>query len=266
MKVHARRGNFLFIPQGPILASGEKILNFKFLIFKQLVEKFKEIAKEEKVGFIRISPILNDTEENKEIFKDLGFKPAPIHMHAEITWTLKLTPSEEKLLMGMRKTTRNLIRRAAKEGVVIETGTSDRDIEIFNNLYQETVKKHNFTPFDLTYLKKQVIILSKDDAVHVIRLKSSKTFLEKRYTLPRVIFGRVFFYYSPKIVKIMASALSIADSFPLEKIRRGNFWVFILRACSMMVKRAIPIKNYNCRSDRYIVVPRRKYLHSIVFG
>lgn len=173
IKVHAKRGNFLFVPQGPVLASGEKIFNFsfdpelrtegQFSIFKHLTEKLKKIAKQEKVSFIRISPLLEDTEENKKLFKGLGFRPAPIHMHAETTWTLDLSPSENELLMGMRKTTRNLIRRAMKEGVQVTIGSSERDVEIFNTLYQETVKKHNFTPFSLTFLNNQVRIMTETE-------------------------------------------------------------------------------------------------------
>ncbi len=158
LKVHARRGNFLFIPQGPIFAESKNWADHK-QILNILLEILKKIARHEKASFIRISPILADTPQNRELFKRLGFRPAPIHMHAETTWTLDLTPSEDELLMGVRKTTRNLIRRAVKEGVKIESATSEQSVETFHKLYIETVKKHNFTPFSLTYLSKQVRIL-----------------------------------------------------------------------------------------------------------
>ena len=177
IKIHARRGNFLFVPHGPIFqncharpvsrygvnSSGhpdlDSCLRRNDNASKILVGKFKEFAKQEKASFIRVSPLLENTEENKAMFKNLGFRTAPIHMHAETTWTLNLESSEDVLLMGMRKTTRNLIRRAIKEGVEIKMGTGERDVEIFNNLYKETVSRHIFTPFSWTYLKNQVKIL-----------------------------------------------------------------------------------------------------------
>ena len=158
VKVHARRGNFLFIPHGPI---GDK------RILPVFIDEIKRLAKQEKVGFIRISPLLQDVEENEKSFRDLGFRPAPIHMHAETTWTLSLQPSEEEILADMRKTTRNLIRRAQKENVTIKTGTSDENIEIFYDLYRETVKKHNFTPFSLASIKNQVKILSHNSEANI---------------------------------------------------------------------------------------------------
>jgi lipid II:glycine glycyltransferase (peptidoglycan interpeptide bridge formation enzyme) len=150
IKVHARRGTFLFVPHGPL---GDKA------VLPLLVDEIRELAKQEKVSFIRISPLLEDNAANKKLFSELGFRPAPIHMHAETTWTLDLTPSEDELLGNMRKTTRNLIRRAQKEGVEVRMARGEQDVELFNTLYQETVKKHHFTPFLLTYLKKQVIMM-----------------------------------------------------------------------------------------------------------
>ena len=41
--------------------------------------------------FIRIAPIFENTPENQKIFSDLGFKKAPIYMHAERLWILNLT-------------------------------------------------------------------------------------------------------------------------------------------------------------------------------
>ena len=161
IKVHARRGNFLFIPHGPVGDAG--VLRSP-RASGELLQALKKLAKQEKVSFIRISPLLEDTQENRDLFKQLGFRPAPIHMHAETTWTLDLTISEDELLMDMRKTTRNLIRRAVKDGVKIESATSDQSVEIFYKLYMDTVKKHHFTPFSLTYLTKQVRILEETTA------------------------------------------------------------------------------------------------------
>ncbi len=66
--IKARRGSFLFAPHSPFIS-------------KEFLKKAKEIAGQEHAKFIRISPVMENTEENNRIFKDLGFIPAPTHMH-----------------------------------------------------------------------------------------------------------------------------------------------------------------------------------------
>ncbi|MCX6765288.1 MAG: peptidoglycan bridge formation glycyltransferase FemA/FemB family protein [Candidatus Nealsonbacteria bacterium] len=136
--VKAKRGTFLFLPHGPVCRP-----NFEKEVIKILLEKLKEIAKAEKADFIRISPIWQRNAENEDIFRKLGFKEAPIHMHPEVTWELDISKDEEELLKGMRKTTRYLIRQAEKN-VDIQILKSERkeDLNEFKRIYDETVKRH----------------------------------------------------------------------------------------------------------------------------
>ena len=150
IKVKARRGTFIFVPHGP------NIINSKSQILNTLLIKLKEIAKQEKAHFIRIAPIWQRNEENIKIFRDLGFIPAPIHIHPEITWELDVRPSEEELLMNMRKTTRYLIRQAQKNTDIEIIKSNDiKDLERFSDLLDKTADRHHFVPFSLNYLKNQ---------------------------------------------------------------------------------------------------------------
>lgn len=225
IKVHARRGNFLFVPHGPIVKlSGSDLDSF----LKIFVEKFKEIAKEEGVNFIRISPILEDSDENRKLFKDLRFRPAPIHMHAETTWSLDLTQDENALFMNMRKTTRNLIRRSVKEGVIIKSGTSNDGVETFNSLYKETVVKHGFTPFSLAYLKNQVKAFSENDNIKIFTAMYNNEPIASAIV---VFYGNSAFYHhgasSSKYPKVPAAYLLQWEVIK-EARKRGyklyNFW------------------------------------------
>jgi len=230
IKIHARRGNFLFIPHGP-LGDREALL--------VLINKAKELAKREKTNFIRVSPLLEDTAENRKVFRELsfsarggpasGWRPAPIHMHAETTWTLDLTPNEDELLMGMRKTTRNLIRRAMKDGVEVKSGTREDDIEIFNNLYKETVKKHNFTPFSLEYLRSQIQTFAKSDAVTVFTAYYQNEPLASAII---VFYGNsAFYHHGASIQSKIPAAYLLQWEAIREAKRRGhrlyNFWGII---------------------------------------
>lgn len=221
-KVHAKRGNFLFIPHGPLIRQDCE----EQAILEILINELKKLGEQKDISFIRISPILEDTQENRNLFTQFGFRPAPIHMHAETTWTLDLTPSEEELLAGMRKTTRNLIRRAVKEGVEIREGTSEKDVEIFNTLYQETVAKHHFTPFSLPYIKSQIKIFGVDNHGKIFTAWHNNEPLASAVV---IFYGNSAFYHhgASRVSKIPAAYLLQWEAMREAK-RRGhafyNFW------------------------------------------
>jgi Uncharacterized protein involved in methicillin resistance len=162
IKIKSRRGSFLFIPHGPIFNQNK---NEKIKI-KNYIEKIKNylitLSKKENYWFIRVAPVLEDREDYQKIFADLGFKKAPIYMHAETTWELPLiNKTEEELLSAMRKTTRYLIKKAARDGVLIEKTTDPKALKIFYSLYQETAKREKFTPFSFDFIKKEFAAFSK---------------------------------------------------------------------------------------------------------
>jgi len=164
IKIQAKRGTFLFLPHGPVL----RTRNSKFQILNALLNGLKEIAKQEKASFIRVAPIWEKTKENIEIFRNLGFKEAPIHIHPELIWHLDITLPPEELLMKMRKTTRYLIRQGLKnKEIEIYQSKDIKDIEIFNRLYQQTAKRHDFVPFSLDYLKNEFLTFLLDNQISV---------------------------------------------------------------------------------------------------
>lgn len=152
LKIKSKRGNFLFVPHGPVIDPKENNSHLK-IILENLVEYLKHLAKEENFSFIRIAPIVENTENNRKLFSGLRFKTAPIYMHAERTWVLDLNKSEEMLLSEMRKTTRYLIKRADREGVVIEQRTDEKSFEEFMRIYKETADREHFVPFSLSYIR-----------------------------------------------------------------------------------------------------------------
>jgi lipid II:glycine glycyltransferase (peptidoglycan interpeptide bridge formation enzyme) len=167
IKILAKRGNFLFVPHGPIIKF--QIPNFKFQILKFLLEELKKLAKKEKCDFIRIAPIFERNEENEKIFKELGFREAPIHIHPEITWELDISIPEEELLKGMRKTTRYLIRQAIKnKEIEILRSEKIEDLKEFNKIYRETAKRHRFVPFSFDYLKDEFLAFKDDKQILII--------------------------------------------------------------------------------------------------
>jgi len=152
--VRAKRGTFLLVEHGPVLKS--KIQSPKSKILKEFLEYLKEIGKKEKAGFIRVCPIWERTEDNEKVFKELGFRNAPIHVRPEVSWLLDIDKPEEELLRDMRKTTRYLIRQAGDNAdIEIAKSNNQADVGIFNEIYQATGGRANFVPFSFNYLKNE---------------------------------------------------------------------------------------------------------------
>ncbi len=166
IKIKARRGTFLFVPHGPTVKE-QKIGN-KEQILEILLDELKVIAKEEKASFIRIAPIWERNKENIKIFRDLKFRKAPIHMHPEVTWELDIALPEEQLLMGMRKTTRYLIKQAQKNPDIEVLKTENiENLKKFNEIYCATAKRHHFVPFSLDYLENQFSSFLEDSQISI---------------------------------------------------------------------------------------------------
>lgn len=155
--VSARRGKFLFVPHGPLLAKASE------RYFSQVLDFLKETAQEAGLSFLRISPWLEASEKNKLLFKKFGFRPAPSLMHAEETWLIGIDKDEGALLGEMRKTTRNLIRRGQKEGVEIIKSRSLEDVKYLYDLQLETAKRSRFVPFSKKLLELEIETFAKDD-------------------------------------------------------------------------------------------------------
>ncbi len=172
IKISAKRGRFLFVPHGIVTSHKLQVISSTY---NELLEGFihflKGVAGEERCSFIRISPIVLKTPENEKAFRDLGFRQAPMHMHAELMWLLDVTPSEEELLKNMRKTTRYEIKKAEREGVEVVHGTSPEHFETFLKLYGSTADRQHFHAFSREYLKQELEAFQKDDQIEIFLAK-----------------------------------------------------------------------------------------------
>ncbi len=149
VSTHAKRGNFLFVPYGPVCTKGHEG------IIPILLQHIKAFGKKSGYVFLRISPYEESSPQGTAFWKELGAKPAPMHVLAETTWLLDIRPSVDELLAHMNKNHRNLIRRLEKEGVRVEIRTDDEAIALFNTLHDVTALRHKFTRFSATYITKE---------------------------------------------------------------------------------------------------------------
>lgn len=172
--VPARRGRHLMVQYGPITSDLLSVTGYQ--VFEILVNGLKEEARKHSCSFIRMSPFSN--QQHATALKGID---SPLHLLAEHIWYLPLkkenlwnqitdnklqiteTITPEDILMSMRKTTRNLIRRAEKDGVTVELSTDPiRDVEEFIRLHDETRKRHGFTPYTNSFFRAQVKRFAED--------------------------------------------------------------------------------------------------------
>jgi lipid II:glycine glycyltransferase (peptidoglycan interpeptide bridge formation enzyme) len=230
VKVNAKRGSFLLVPHGPVFTVQSSKLKIKSL--EILLGKLKEIAKQEKCSFIRVAPIFERNEENVKIFKDLGFRRAPIQTHPEDTWKLDISLSEDELLKNMRKTTRYLIKQAQKnKDIEIFQTQKLEDLEIFDELHKQVSKTQKFIPFSIKYLKNEFLAFSADNQVSLFFGKYKGEVVAVSFV---VFWSGIGFYHHaallPKFRKIPIAYLLQWEAIKQAK-KRGcslyDFWGYV---------------------------------------
>ncbi len=177
--VPARRGRHLMVQYGPVLRSPEAL--------EPLFQALRGKAAEHRCSFIRVSPFWREADPLARSLQSHGALPSPMHLLSEYTWYIPLRAhdrwaegaivesparAEDAILMEMRKTTRNLVRRAEREGVTVQASADpDADLEHYFTLQRETTTRHGFVPYRESYIRAQVkrFAARKEAMVYVAR-------------------------------------------------------------------------------------------------
>lgn len=218
----AKRGRHLILPGGPIFEWYDQDLIAAF------GTELRRLALAEKAVFVRCRPQLQDTDQSRRIFADLGFVPAPMHLHAELTHRLSLELTEEELLAQMRKSTRYEIRKAEKENIKIVAKQDEKEIKAFYQLQLETAHRQKFVPFSLPYWQKQFAAFVPDNEV----------ILYSAYYQDQLLAQAMIIFYGQEAVYHYGASTALARRYPgaaaiqwqaiKEAKKRGltryNFW------------------------------------------
>jgi len=137
--------NYFYCPRGPII----KLKNEKLKIIEELLfYEIRELARKEKVMFLRFEPEVEYKLENWQIEKALDVQPSK-------TLVLDLNKSEDELLGEMHPKTRYNIRLAEKKKIkVIESGIEEFDK--FWQLMGETSDRDDFRSHGINYYKEMI--------------------------------------------------------------------------------------------------------------
>lgn len=225
-KTVARRGTFLIWHHGPIIkpssaASSKEIIS--------VLKNFSlDIAKKEGCHFLRVSPVLSDSPENRAIFKELGFRDAPIHLHSELGWLLDITPAEDILLSKMRKNTRYAIRKAEKDGIKVVKSEDIKDFDAFWTIYIETALRQKFTPYSKDYVRNEFEVFLKGGQAVLFFGEYQGTYISTAF----VIYTQNSGFYHHGASTHNFPGISASELVQWEAIREGknrgcttyNFW------------------------------------------
>ena len=220
--MRAKRGSLVLCPHGPLVKKEEYIKE----VLRSIVVHVKSTTK----GYsaLRLAPLLLDTKENNTLLQEEGFKPSPLHVHAELTWVLDISGSKEDILKGMRKTTRHAIKKADKEGVQVDVQTSAQALERFWPLYEQTSSRHNFVPYTKNTITTQIEEFGKSNQVFAV----TATYQGKDVASAILFYyGDTAYYYhgaSTHIQGNIPAAHAVQWSAIQEAKKRGatkyNFW------------------------------------------
>lgn len=218
----AKRGRHLVVPGGPIIDWENKQL------VNVWVAEAKSIALKHSCIFVRVRPQLLDSAESRDLFHHLGFKRAPMHLHAELTSQLDLSKSDDELKKAMRKGARYDVNRANRLDIKVTSTKSLDYLDQFYDLQLETARRQGFVPFSKKFLDEQFKVFAAADKVLMYKAEHEDCLLAFAFI---IFYGQEAAYHygaSTELARKLPGAYAIQWAAIQEARRRGcsryNFW------------------------------------------
>jgi len=128
---------------------------------KELTYKLKEIAKDNKLLFVKLEPnIINDKGIVNKL-KSLGYVSGKTLFTPTSFW-IDLTPSEEDLLKGFHSKTRYNIRLSQRKGVTVSEDNSNKAFEKYIKLTRKTIERQKFHSHTEAYHRRMWKVLHQE--------------------------------------------------------------------------------------------------------
>lgn len=137
MTIHAKKapgfGTVWYLPKGPCVSTVEDLA--------PIVEDLRAAARKEGVLFVRIEPEILESPESVAAIEAMGTVRVPPVQPNASTVIFELPESEEDLLAAYPSKTRNMVRRALREGVEVDRAPdTDETYEQMYTLWKELVE------------------------------------------------------------------------------------------------------------------------------
>jgi len=151
-----RLGSFAYVPHGPVFKA------FDGGMAKSVLAYLKDLARREKVDYLRVDPNWEADDSKRSLLIQAGFRQsrAATSQAGGRTLLLDLKLPEEELLAGLRKTTRYLVRKGEELGIKVERTAEAAKLPNFHRLMEMTQDRQRFTPQSRAYFEDQFAELS----------------------------------------------------------------------------------------------------------
>lgn len=163
----AKRARYLTVPGGPIIDWQKQAL------VTAATTEMQRIARLEQCVFVRVRPQIVESADHAALFASLGFRPAKMHLHAELTSQLDITRAEDELRAKFRKNTRYELKQAKKRGIVVSSSLDASAIDEFYDLQLKTAERQGFVPYGKKFLHEQFKTFSEDGKALMYRAETS---------------------------------------------------------------------------------------------
>lgn len=157
VEFRARRfSGYWYAPRGPVFAA-DATDDDKKHAFRALLEQLPQMPElRRRTLFWRFEPVV-------ERGKPEGFIPLSMRradaLNPSTTIVVDLELEEETLLVRLHEKTRYNVRLAERKGVRTRVSTSDKDLDVFLKLLNETAERDRFVAHDAEYLRASFVAL-----------------------------------------------------------------------------------------------------------
>lgn len=153
-----------YIPKGPIVNLNNKDIAY------ELFPAVHQTAHQHRAIFLRIEPNLPDDLILHNILKEQGFQLTSHTNQPRSTIIMNLNGGEQTLKSGMRKKTRQLVRRAVRNGVEIVWG-QEQDLDEFYQILSSTARLKGFDIHNKFFYEQGWRTFQKADSVRILLAK-----------------------------------------------------------------------------------------------
>ncbi len=206
----------LRIVSGPIFKNKDK------QIFKLILDKLENIAKEHKVIAIQLKTQFTEMEDVLFGNSFIVGQNSP-----DYSFHIDLLKDEEQLWKELKQTTRTAIRKAKKNNVIVREIRNEQELKTLFNIYiQRARQKKGWIPYDYVFFKNLWYEFRDNHGLFLIATYNDKIIGETIF----LIYSGVLYFFNNASVKefwnMRANNLMVWEGMRFAKLRNSSLFNF----------------------------------------
>jgi lipid II:glycine glycyltransferase (peptidoglycan interpeptide bridge formation enzyme) len=156
-------GAVTYIPKGPVCAREDVGLS------ELVLDEICRVSGTNHTTLVAIQPS-NNGQATIDLLPPRGFEPSSLELAPTATILINLAPGPDAILAGMKRQTRQNIRRSERAGISVHEGTED-DLPAFYTLHEATSRRQKFPPYPKEYFTHMWKVLEPHGYITVLLAK-----------------------------------------------------------------------------------------------